>query len=230
MYLLEVFWGGTRREGVDGGEEEAHVVEEGGGGGREGEDVDARVEAGEGVGVRRDGGEEGGVEGEAEGERRGGAVGEGEEGGGVAEVGGEFEGEGDGYVGARGGGLAGTGEGGGGAYVMASLLMRPCIPRVRKPPRSLIISRRPRRWARRSLTSPQSHSSMMSWMTPVMPSSDGSAVERMCSLSSLMAKPLWSMARVVSMWPVSLRKQAAVYMATCTSRGDWTVYGTWYLR
>lgn len=209
MYLLQVFWGWVVREGVHGGEEEAHVVEEGGGGGGEGEDVDARVEAGEGVG---EGGEEGGVEGEAEGERGGGAFGEGEDGGGAAaEVRGEFEGEGDGYVGAR-GGVSESGRGGeqGKAYVMASLLMRPCIPSVRKPPRSLIISRRPRRWARRSLTSPQSHSSMMSWMTPVMPSSDGSAVERMCSLSSLMAKPLWSMARVVSMWPVSLRKQAAV--------------------
>lgn len=41
-------------------------------------------------------------------------------------------------------------------HVMAYLLINPCRPRVRNPPRNRIISRSPRRCARRSFVFPQS--------------------------------------------------------------------------
>lgn len=56
-------------------------------------------------------------------------------------------------------------------YMIASLLIRPCKPRLRNPPRSLIISRSPRRCARKSFVSPQHHSFTISCMTAAITSS-----------------------------------------------------------
>lgn len=111
-------------------------------------------------------------------------------------------------------------------HTRACLLRIPSMPRFAGPPRSLMSSRRPEKCARRSLASPQYHSSMVSCMTPAMASSRVACGELSCSLSMRIASPFILMASVLSKWPVSARKQAAVYIEIWALRGDWMQKGT----